>query len=292
MGIQLKVIFTTLLIVSFSEALTQNSFLTYLDFKNYLANHKKEILKEKNIEKRKLKINFLNKILNYSKLLPRKETSFNLEIKENLFNVEIWDEFKGDPLKAMKLYEEITTGQHPHNLFLESKAGQDEIISDLKKINGGFEFISDRVLTSSHAFNNKSKIRLLFFNKDENTFICINQNIEDFGKELAQKKAERMEKNYHPIYYEMTVDFYQKIDNKTFQYVSFNLLDGQAKTSRSTTTNAVKGIGNIFTVGLLDKGIDAHIKEEAHKIWKARKSLFQELILSEETPLQGYQEAK
>ncbi len=259
--------------------------LSYEDFLQFIENQKTKIKQsEKDEDKQKIKLEMIEKV---EKILKDKVESkppaftgagFELDIDEDLFSVQIWNPFQGDALEALKLYTEITTGQNKNNLFILSGAGQDEKISNLEKIKGGFELITDRVYKSSHAYNSKNKIRLTFFQKDSNTYIGVNQSIEDYGKTLEEKGTTRRGKMYHPIRYELTIDIYKKIDTKSFQYVSFNVLDGQSTESRHTTVNTAKDIGNILTGGLLGKGVESMIKEETRKIWNKRKEVFQKLI--------------
>ena len=256
--------------------------LPYSDFLQLVENQKIKIKQmEKDKDKQEIKLEMIEKVEKILKdELKSSKNNFELDIDEDLFSVQIWNLFQGDILEALKLYTEITIGQNKSNLFISSGAGIDEKISNLEKIKGSYELITDRVYKSSHAYNTKNKIRLTFFQKDPDTYICVNQSIEDYGKKLEEKGTTRGGKMYHPIRYELTIDIYKKIDPKSFQYVSFNVLHGQSTESRYATVNTAKDIGNILTGGLLGRGVDSLVKEEAESIWEKRKQQFQKMLLA------------
>ena len=52
--------------------------------------------------------------------------------------------------------------------------------------------------------------------------------------------------------------------------------------STYTSLNMAKKVGDIFSLGMLDRGLKAKLSSEAVKIWEKRRHVFQDLILSKD----------
>ena len=219
------------------------------------------------------------KYLNQNHNQHKKEIIF--KIRENMYDVEDWHVFNGKVEDAIKLYAELMTGQNKHNIFILSKAGKAEDITDLHKVPGGYEFIRDRVFSSPHKFNTKNKIKLLMFKKDSNFFVCIREGLEDYGHKLKEEGVTRLGKAYDPVKFEFSIDIYRQIDNEKFQYIALDLLDGQSNNSRIPPLNPLKKIGSIISIGALDKGLEKLVAAEVEKSWNKRNEIFQQLLSKE-----------
>ncbi|MBI2026417.1 MAG: hypothetical protein HYS98_01175 [Deltaproteobacteria bacterium] len=255
-----------------------SEFLPYSEFLTYIQSHQKNLTREKNEDKRKVKINFLKEIQEALNNLPEpEENDVNVSFEEKLFKAEISDTFKGRAQEAIQLYAQISTGRHPRNLFVESGAGLRSYVTDLLKINNGYEFTLEKHFKSDHAYHTKDRVRLLFYKKN-NTYISLNQHVRDFGDALRIQKVEKEGKTYHPIHYEITIDVYHQLGNDTFQFLSWNLFDGQTQESRHGAINAAKKVGDFVSFGLLGRGIAKIVQDEAEEVWSKRRALFQELL--------------
>jgi len=167
------------------------------------------------------------------------------------------------------------------NLFVLSGAGKSEKITNLTKIRGGYELIADKVYSSTHRYNTKTKLRFLFFKKDKNTYVCIKEGIADYGKALEEKGVEREGKTYDPLNFELSIDIYKQVDKNSFQYVVLDLVDAQSKSSKLLPINKAQKIGSWITFGATDKALEKLVEIEVRKIWKKRKAHFQRLLLLE-----------
>jgi len=184
---------------------------------------------------------------------------------------EIVEKFQGKHKTAAELYWDITLGKKKPNLFIESGAGRSEKISDIRETSLGTEFTTDRKYKSALAFNTRTITRLRRFDiSNKNSVIVVNELVKDLGQGV---------KPYGPVYFDLIVDAYQKIDDHHFIYRSWSSYKGQGMKSSSTSLNVAKSVGNIFSLGALDKGLGLKIQSEAKNIWTKRKELFQSIIL-------------
>lgn len=262
-----------------TQGLKNSEFLTRQDFFSFVKGIKKEIHeKDSNEDKQAIKLSMIQKVEKTLKNIQIDKQEFKFELKENLFDIEIWDVFKGNLLKALQLYVDSTIGKRHENLFLLSGAGDSEKIAGLKKFKGGYVFITDRTYTNSMAYNTRNKIYLVFYRLEPDTYICVNQHISDEGEILNKNGVTKKDKPYGPIYYDLGIDIYKKISTEKFQFISFNVYDGQMNKTRFKSINAMKTIGNIFTLGTLDKGISSIVEKNIREIWDRRRDHFQRLI--------------
>ena len=96
---------------------------------------------------------------------------------------------------------------------------------------------------------------------------------------LKKKGVQREGKEYGPIYFDLTIDMYKKVGPQSFQFISFNAYRGQTNETRFKSLNAVKTVGNIFTLGTLNKGLGELVKKSAKEVWTNRREHFQKIIL-------------
>ncbi|MBI3019099.1 MAG: hypothetical protein HYY61_04330 [Deltaproteobacteria bacterium] len=207
------------------------------------------------------------------------EKKVTVEPTGDFIYTEITEPFEGDYKKAVRLYWDITTGKQKPSLFIESGAGRDEKIISLHSIDDGVQFISDRVYQSSLAFNSRATIHLRRFDvESKRLVIVINEVVKDWGAELAKKKVKRMAKSYYPIFCDLNIDVYQEAEPNKFWYHSYALYQGQGMKSTNTSLNMAKKVGDVFSFGMLDKGLKVKLTSEAVKIWEKRRKAFQDLI--------------
>src|SRR3989338_62786 len=245
----------------------------YASFDSFskLINDKKKIFEKEDGPKKNVKLSVVERALNYlgqNHNQRKKEVYF--KIREDMYDVEAWHVFNGKAEDAIRLYSELTTGQNKNNLFVLSNSGKVEDITALNKIEGGYEFIRDRVFASPHKFNTKNKLKILLYKKNTSIFICVREGTEDYGQKLKEEGITRLGKQYDPIKFEFSVDIYHQIDNEKFQYIALDLLDGQSKNSRIAPLNPLKKIGSFISIGTLDKGLEKLIAAEVEKSWDKR----------------------
>ncbi|MBI2646537.1 MAG: hypothetical protein HYW85_05885 [Deltaproteobacteria bacterium] len=208
------------------------------------------------------------------------EKKITVEPTGDFIYTEIAEPFEGDYKKAVRLYWDITTGKQKPSLFIESGAGRDEKVTNLRSIDNGVEFISDRVYQSSLAFNSRTTIHLHRFDvESKHLVIVVNEMVKDWGAELAKKKVKRLSKSYYPIFRDLNIDVYQESEPNKFWYHSYALYKGQGMKSTNLSLNVAKKVGDVFSFGMLDKGLKAKLTSEAMKIWERRRQVFQDLIL-------------
>ena len=201
---------------------------------------------------------------------------------------EIEELFEGDYKKAVHLYWNSTIGKQKPSLFIESGAGRDEKITQLHPMEDGVEFMTDRVYQSALAFNSRATTRLRRFDvESRHLIIVVNERVKDWGAELAKKKVKRLSKSYTPIFCDLNIDVYQEVEGSLtqphkFWYHSYALYRGQGMKSTYTSLNMAKKVGDIFSLGMLDRGLKAKLSSEAVKIWEKRRHVFQDLILSKD----------
>ena len=239
----------------------------------------KEIQKIQKIEK-----NSKNKEIKLKPILQSKNLLRGVDLKndENTIDVDLSDEFiytqinqlfEGSSKKASSLYWAITLGEKFPSLFIESGAGAKEEISNIKKGKNVAEFVTDRMYKSSLAFNTKTITRLRRFDiPDKKIIMVVNELVKDWGSELA--------KPYGPVYFDLIVDVYQQVDTTHFRYQSFSTFKGQGLKSNNQAFNVAKDVGDIFSLGMLNKGLKAKVVSEATAIWQKRKEVFQQLLLN------------
>ena len=259
----------------------QSEDYSSFDSFNELIKTKKKIFEEDE-KKKDVKLSVIERALKYlsqNNNQHKKEVLF--KIRENMYDVETWHIFNGKAEDAIRLYAELTTGQNQHNLFVLSDSGKAEDITDLNKIQGGYEFIRDRVFSSPHKFNTKNKIKLILYRKNSDIFICVREGVKDYGSKLKEEGTTRLGKTYDPVKFEFSIDIYHQIDNEKFQYIALDLLDGQSNNSRIAPLNPLKKIGNILSIGTLDKGLEKLIAAEVEKSWDKRNEIFQKLLSKE-----------
>ncbi len=267
--------------IFFAPCISHSENYSSFDSFNELIQTKKKIFEEDS-KKKEVKLSVVERALNYlnqNNNSHKKEVLF--KIRKDMYDVEAWYVFNGKAEDAVKLYTELTTGQNKHNLFVLSDAGKIEDITNLNKIEGGYEFIRDRVFSSSHKFNTKNKLRLLVYKKNSGFFICVREGIEDYGKKLKEEDFTRLGKKYDPVKFEFSIDIYHQIDNETFQYIALDLLDGQSNNSQIASLNPLKKIGSIISIGTLDKGLEKLIAAEVEKSWNKRNEIFQKILSQE-----------
>ena len=206
-----------------------------------------------------------------------------VEPTQDFIYTEIEELFEGDYKKAVHLYWQSTIGKQKPSLFIASGAGRDEKITDLHSTQEGVQFITDRVYQSALAFNSRTTIRLRRFDvESRHLIIVVNERVKDWGAELAKKKIKRLSKSYYPIFCDLNIDVYQEEKPNQFWYHSYALYRGQGMKSTYTSLNVAKKVGDIFSLGMLDRGLKAKLTSEAVKIWEKRRQVFQDLILSKD----------
>ncbi|MBI4040584.1 MAG: hypothetical protein HY390_01825 [Deltaproteobacteria bacterium] len=254
--------------------------LSSTQFERFLKAQTEQVQKnEEKEEKKKIKLTMLSDIEREIKLPANRESGFQFSARQNLFHVIIRDVFEGGALKALQVYLESTLQKSKESLFYLSGAGKEEGISDLKSVPGGYELTVDRVYQSEMAYNTKNKIQVKFYELSPSVVAVVNQHLVDYGNELKSKKEKKEGKPYGPILYDLTIDVYKKLDEKSFQFISHNVYEGQTQQTRFKSLNVVKGIGNILSLGSLDKGLSKLVEKNARTIWATRKEHFQKLIL-------------
>lgn len=212
---------------------------------------------------------------------PPSEKKITVEPIGDFIYTEIEEPFEGSYKKAVDLYWAITTGKQKPSLFIESGAGRDEKITHLHSVEEGVEFMSDRVYQSSLAFNSRTTIHLRRFEvPSKHVIIIVNEVVKDWGAEMAQKKVKRMAKSYYPIFCDLNIDVYQETESNKFWYHSYALYRGQGMKSTNTSLNVAKQVGDIFSLGMLDKGLKTKLTSEAIKIWEKRRQVLQDLLNS------------
>lgn len=254
------------------------------DYTNWISEAMKDIDygTEKEIERslKKKPILALQDFL--KKDIESSEPTIRVEASQDYIYTEIIDRFSGDYKKAAKLYVDTTLGKRTPNLFIESGAGVSEDIKVIKYDLFDAEFVTDRVYKSSLAFNTKTTTRLKWFDiPEKKAVVIVNELVKDFGAELSKKKVKKESKPYGPVYYDLTIDVYQKVNGKgrpEFIYRSYSMFKGQGMKSSSAGFNMAKKVGNIFSLGTLDKGLKVMIEREASSIWGKRKSMLQKLL--------------
>ncbi len=211
---------------------------------------------------------------------PPSERKITVEPVGDFIYTEIEEPFEGEYKKAVQLYWDITIGKQKPGLFVQSGAGRDEKIISLRPNEQGVEFVTDRVYQSALAFNSRTTVHLRRFDiESKHLILIVNEMVKDWGKELAQKKVKRLSKSYYPIFCDLNIDVYQESEPKKFWYHSYALYQGQGMKSTYTSLNMAKKVGDIFSFGMLDKGLKVKLTSEATKIWEKRRQVFQDLIL-------------
>ena len=233
---------------------------------------------QQDAETRQIKLDTLKKIQVILKNIPENQHSFEFDLKGGAFSAIMKHVFEGSAEKAVQLYANITIGHHPQKLFFLSGAGVSEIITDLKEIEGGDEFISDRIYKNEHAYNTRNKIQLKLYRLDGGTLVCVDQHVADYGLELQHQGLERRGKSYGPIDYDVTIDIYQQMTDRKFQFISFNIYEGQTRQSRYSTLNTLQTAGNVLSLGILNGGIRLLVEKNVRSVWERRKRAFQKLL--------------
>lgn len=261
------------------------SFKIYADavsFESWVNQEIKTIKKnESNPQNLEIKLKPFLRVKDFLVKYPMTEIQNKMIVNtsDDFIYTEIIELFHGNYLKACDLYQQLTLGKHPKNLFIESGAGAFEKINHVKETSSGIEFVTDRIYKSQLAFNSRTKVRLIQFPmKDKKLVIVVNELIKDLGEELTKNKIKNMDKPYGHVAFDVNIDIYQSIDNEHFLYSSFSLYEGQGLKSTSQALNVAKKVGNIFFLGVLDKKLNTKIAYEAKAVWGKRKTLFQELL--------------
>lgn len=226
---------------------------------------------EHNSQSRKIKLSPIVNAKEAIKSALQGEDSIEVKPNGEFIYTSITQLFEGNYHKAASLYWDITSGKKSPNLFIESGAGAREKISDVKESSNTIEFVTDRVYKSSLAFNTKTTTRLRRFDiPSQKMIIIVNELVKDWGKSLS--------KPYGPVHFDLVIDIYQEADPTHFRYQSFSVFKGQGMKSNNQALNVAKDVGDLFSLGMLNKSLKSKIESEATTIWQKRKALFQEVL--------------
>lgn len=282
-GVILMSFLFSLFVASGAESHQDLQKLNFLDQKQFFQFLERERARIKqgdhDEDSQNIKFSMLQNVEKTLENIPLNKENFQLRADDDIFDVEICHVFQGSLLRALQLYAALATGKHKANLFLLSGAGTSEQITGLRPRERGVEFVTNRVYTSKLAYNTKNKIWLTFYKLNPDTYVSVNSHVLDYGKAARTAGVEKNGKPYGPIHYDVTIDIYKKMGDSVFQFISFNIYEGQAQTTRFKSVNAAKAIGNILTFGTLDRGVSVLVEKSARDIWESRKDHFQRLIL-------------